>query len=143
MLLLLLLRPASAYTLFPGWIYEHLDLAAEELNAPPCTICHLDNNGEKGTVVKPFGIWMYDHGLRGDATKEALGDLLDENEQKGVDSDGDGVGDIDELRDGTDPNVVGNTLEPPQYGCLSTAPRTTPAALLALSALALVRRRRR
>ena len=143
MLLLLLLRPASAYTLFPGWIYEHLDLAQEEgVNAPPCTICHLNNQGEKGTVVKPFGIWMYDHGLRGDATKEELGDLLDENEQKAVDSDGDGVGDIDEIRDGEDPSVAGATLEPPQYGCLSTTPRTTPAALLALVALGLVRRRR-
>jgi hypothetical protein len=143
MLLLLLLRPASAFTLFPGWIFEHLDLAEEGLNAPPCTICHLDNRGKRGTVVKPFGIWMYDHGLRGDATEEELGHLLDENEQKGIDSDLDGVGDIAELRDGTDPNIAGNTLSPPQYGCLSTTSRTTPAPLLALDALGLVARRRR
>lgn len=143
LLLLLLLRPASAYTLFPGWIYEHLDLGSEGVNAPPCTICHLDNNGEKGTVVKPFGIWMYDHGLRGDATEQQLGDLLDQNEDEKVDSDLDGVGDIDELRAGTDPNVAGNTLEPPQYGCLSTTSSTAPAALLGFAALGLVLRRRR
>lgn len=142
MLLLLLLRTASAFTLFPGWIYQHVE-PDEGVNAPPCTICHLNNEGEKGTVVKPFGIWMYEHGLRGDSTREELNDLLDENEEKGVDSDGDKVGDIDEIRAGTDPNVVGNTLEPPQYGCLSATPRTTPAAFVALAALALVRRRRR
>ena len=142
MLLLLLLRPASAYTLFPGWIYEHLDLASEGVSAPPCTICHLDMNGEKGTVVKPFGIWMYDHGLRGDSTEQQLGDLLDQNEDKGVDSDGDGVGDIDEIRDGEDPSVAGGTLSPPQYGCLNTASGTAPTALVALLALGLVRRRR-
>ena len=108
-------------------------------------LCHLYLQGGLGTVVKPFGLELMTRGLTGSNGEEVLPGLLDdmENEDPPSDVDGDGVGDIDELRDGTDPNVAGSTLEPPKYGCLSTTPRTTPAALLALAALALVRRRRR
>jgi MYXO-CTERM domain-containing protein len=74
--------------------------------------------------------------------QDELPGILDAMEKDEVDSDGDGVGDIDELRDGADPNIAGSTLSPPTYGCLSTTPRTAPAALLALLALGLVRRRR-
>jgi hypothetical protein len=138
MLVLLLLRSALANSIFPGEIYNHLGLEV----APQCTLCHVDNLGGLGTIDKPFGEWMYDHDLRGDSTLADLDALLDQMESDGVDSDGDGVGDIQELRDGTDPNVSGATLEPPQYGCLATASGVVPSALLALVALGLVRRRR-
>ena len=136
---LLLVHTAAANPKYPAIVYNHLGLDV----APACTLCHRDNLGGKGTVEKPFGLWMYDNGLRGDSTEQDLTDLLDQNEADEVDSDGDGVGDIAELQDGTDPNVAGSTLSPPKYGCLSTTSGTAPAALLALTALGLVLRRRR
>ncbi len=138
MLVLLFLRTAAANPIFPGEIYNHLGLDV----APQCTICHRDNLGGLKTVEKPFGLELMSRGLTGDSSLGELDTLLDEVEADEVDSDGDGVGDIQELKDGTDPNVAGSTLEPPEYGCLNTAPRTVPATLLGLFGLALVRRRR-
>jgi MYXO-CTERM domain-containing protein len=136
---LLLVHAAAANPKYPAIVYNELGLDV----APACTLCHRDNLGGLGTVEKPVGLELLDRGLTATNGADVLPGLLEELETDEVDSDGDGVGDVAELRDGTDPNVAGSTLSPPKYGCLSTAPNAAPAALLALAALGLVRRRRR
>ena len=137
---LLLVHTAAANPKYPAIVYNELGLDV----APACTLCHRDNLGGVGTVEKPFGLTAMSLGLNGKNGTDVLPGILDEMAADPVtyDSDGDGDGDIAELQDGTDPNVAGSTLSPPKYGCLSTTPRTAPAALLALVALGLVRRRR-
>ena len=136
---LLLVHTAAANPKYPAIVYNELGLDV----APACTLCHRDNLGGLGTVEKPFGLELMDRGLSGTNGESELPGLLDDMETDDVDSDGDGVGDIAELKDGTDPNVAGSTLSPPKYGCLSTASGAAPTALLALAALGLARRRRR
>lgn len=61
------------------------------------------------------------------------------------DVDGDGIGDIQELRDGTDPNSAGDASGP-EYGCIgNVAPVRSvwPGAAVVLAALALIAVRRR
>jgi MYXO-CTERM domain-containing protein len=135
---LLFVHTAAANPKYPAIVYNELGLDV----APACTLCHRDNLGGLGTVEKPFGLELMDRGLTATNGADELPGLLDDMETDEVDSDGDGVGDIAELKDGTDPNVAGSTLSPPKYGCLSTTSGTVPAALLALLALGLVRRRR-
>jgi MYXO-CTERM domain-containing protein len=135
---LLLVHTAAANPKYPAIVYNELGLDV----APACTLCHRDNLGGLGTVEKPFGLELMDRGLTATNGEDVLPGLLDDMEADEVDSDGDKVGDIAELKEGTDPNVAGSTLSPPKYGCLSTASGTAPAALLALVALGLVRRRR-
>ena len=137
---LLLVHSAAANTPYPGIVYNELGLDV----APQCTLCHRDNQGGLGTVEKPFGLELMSRGLTGTNGDDVLPGILDDmaNEDPPSDVDGDGVGDIEELQDGTDPNVAGSTLSPPKYGCLNTASGTAPTALLALMALGLARRRR-
>lgn len=142
---------------FPKVIQSELGLKA----APECTLCHETNNGGEGTTKQPFGRTM----LRFGAVKKNDGLLitaLHQAEDREADSDGDCVGDIDELRAGTSPNVFdkadgGNAgdgghlvqaCQPPELpplletGC-SVAPRNGSASYLAaLSICALFRARR-
>jgi len=138
---LFFVHTAAANPKYPAIVYNELGLDV----APACTLCHRDNLGGLKTVEKPFGLEVMARGLTGTNGEQVLPGILDDmaSEDPPSDVDGDGVGDIQELQDGTDPNVAGSTLEPPQYGCLSTTPRTTPAALLSLAALGFVLRRRR
>ena len=138
---LLFVHTAAANPKYPAIVYNELGLDV----APACTLCHRDNLGGRKTVEKPFGITVMSLGLNGKNGSDVLPGILADMAADPVtyDSDGDGVGDIDELQNGTDPNVAGSTLSPPKYGCLSTTPRTAPAALLGLAALGLVLRRRR
>jgi hypothetical protein len=109
-LFVLSLLPANAYAMssFPGQIRNHLNLT----NAPECILCHGSTAGG-GPVVQPFGKSMLAAGLTmsGGGT---LTSALDKLEQDGTDSDGDGVGDIDELKVGTSPNPDKTPIE---YGC--------------------------
>lgn len=118
---------------FPGEIQSHLKLAAQ----PPssCSLCHTTGSaGGKGTVNTPFGVSVRGHGAA-ENDSAALDSALDAMDKDSTDSDGDGVPDITELRNGTDPNVNdvtgtkndagqpgggatnGSAPEPPQYGC--------------------------
>jgi hypothetical protein len=107
--------PASATPSFPGVIGAELGLSYE----PPCAVCHRDGVTGNGTVTTPFGRSLLARGLvRGDdaSLKSALAKLAADS----VDSDGDGVPDLDELHSGSDPNVEGgeSLMGPaPAYGC--------------------------
>ena len=113
----------------------------------PCTVCHTKGNTGASTPITPFALSLRDRGLSGD--RQSLSTALSQLAADGTDSDGDGVGDIDELKAGTDPNSSANaniaTLQAPGYGCGGTAPHggggLAAAGVLGLAGL-LVRRRR-
>jgi len=111
---------------------------------PPCTLCHRDLQGGRGTVVQPFGRSMIARGLTYQ-DPESLARALGELHANSVDSDGDGVPDITETSLGNDPNAVaGSSLctQTPAYGCGAHVARQRPrdlsaAAVLGLGVLAL------
>lgn len=138
---------ASATEEFPSTIQRHLGLSDE----PPCALCHENGMVGMGTVRTPFGMALRLLGLAAE-NDDSLTTALDELQKEGVDSDRDGVTDIDELKAGTDPNRAGveslSQSNEPVYGCGGTVARSkqgaTAASGLALGALALalsVRRR--
>jgi MYXO-CTERM domain-containing protein len=149
---------ANATPNFPPEVARHLSLPAP----PDCSLCHHDGITGLGTVTTPFGTSMRAQGLVPFDTA-SLDSALDALDQAKVDSDGDCVPDIDELKAGTNPDVpdnpdggacadesaaAANAPPPPVYGCqLRVAPDEPPATAglwaLGAAALALVSRLRR
>ncbi len=88
---------------------------------PDCGLCHVKGNTGSGTAKTPFALAMKERGLQPEdavSVRSALMDL----DKDGVDSDGDGSTDIEELMAGTNPNSPsdGATVrigDDPQYGC--------------------------
>lgn len=105
--LTLLAVPSTASASLPYTItvQDYLHLRAD----PGCTLCHEDDKGGEGTATKPFGEAVQAFGAIGDDIG-SLSFALEEMEYYGVDDDGDGVDDLDELRQGTDPN---DGMDPP------------------------------
>jgi hypothetical protein len=149
-----LARAAQASPSYP----EEIEAALGMSCPPPCTICHDTQAGGVGTARTKFAAAMIDKGLtKQDPARirpaldalEAAGASPDAG-PGGVDSDGDGVGDVEELRQDRDPNGPGLVCGP-RYGCgARVEPRghTDATALAAASAIAaallvLGRRRRR
>jgi hypothetical protein len=100
LVIVLLSGSVHASKTYPGRMQSELGLAEE----PACTVCHATDDGGKNTVTKPFGRSLMELGLKA-VQPAALGPLLEKSRELGIDSDGDGVGDLEELEEGTDPNV--------------------------------------
>jgi len=90
--------PSFAHSTFPTDMERQLEMSC----LPACTLCHKDNLGGFGTITKPFGKAMQENGLL--FVPASLPGALQALEKAGTDSDGDGVGDVTELREGQDPN---------------------------------------
>jgi len=137
--------PALASITFPPVIQSELSLA----KAPECTLCHKSDVGGVGTVIRPFGRTMMTQFGLSSGNLGALRAGLSGADSAQLDSDGDGISDIDELRMGSDPNVGASGVEAapevplPQTGCALGAhsPASDVAALsVVLLGLALMRR---
>jgi hypothetical protein len=143
----LLAAPARAVREFPRVIASQLQLDYE----PPCSVCHLTNKISAATVTTPFAYALRERGLSGErqSLPAALTRLADDQ----ADSDGDGVADVVELRNATDPNSRANAsliaVPDPSFGCSLARPGTGSAlALLSVlgmtaAALGLSRRSKR
>jgi len=117
------LIPGSAHAsaTFPPAIQKYFTppLPAE----PGCTLCHRDDNGGKGTIATPFGLALLNnYVVKGNDNTAALVAALAAMKADQWDSDGDGDPDVDELANGTDPNMApirADLPETPQleYGC--------------------------
>ncbi|HMR06940.1 MAG TPA: hypothetical protein PKA88_14245 [Polyangiaceae bacterium] len=141
---------AGSVAASPSYPTEILD-ALEMDCAAPCTVCHQDTTGGAGTATKAFADALIDNGLEGEAAS-TVKTALDALDAAGTDSDGDGVGDVEELRQGRDPNLAGDAaICGPQYGCGARIanpnarldPDATLLALCVASVLLLGSRRRR
>jgi hypothetical protein len=154
---------ANATPNFPPAIQSHLTLAA----APDCSLCHSDGDqGGKGTATTPFALNMKARGLV-EFDESSLDSALDKMAADRVDSTGDCLDDIDELKAGNDPNhpdppgtcadagidasapppSVTAPPETPTYGCVGRiAPKKSNedslVFLVMAAAVALARRRR-
>jgi hypothetical protein len=92
---------AGATPNFPGALQQ--DLSAP--SAPDCSLCHTDGDqGGLGTVNTPFGKNMRARGLVAFDTS-SLKTALDQMTTDNVDSAGDCLDDIDELKAGRDPDA--------------------------------------
>jgi hypothetical protein len=104
--LLLVGARAHASRQFPDDIASDLNLDY----VPPCRLCHLRGSTGPGTVQTPFGLAARALGLQSGgggrfARNSTLDQVLTDMAAQKIDSDGDGVSNVDELVAGTDPNT--------------------------------------
>ena len=135
---LLAARPAHASATFPAEIQKQLGLSY----TPSCALCHANGVTGLGTATTKFATSMKARGLVANDLA-SLDTALAALEAEGTDSDGDGVPDITELKNGTNPNGGG---VPPTYGCFSVTGQGlagSPAALWLLALAAALELRRR
>jgi hypothetical protein len=106
---------SRAHSTFPTLIQNDLNMPC----TPACTICHKDTLGGFGTVTMAFGKSAQLAGLN--FTEDSLVPALNKMQAADTDSDGDGIGDIVELRAGQDPNgsvdLCSQAALAARYGC--------------------------
>ena len=83
--------------------------------------------------MKPFGVSMMRLGVQRRQRHAKLIAALDAAEAEQLDSDGDGIPDITELREGSDPND-GVDLQIPQTGCSLEQPHAGSAPTIVIVA---------
>lgn len=137
---------APAKPEFPGVISNQLQLSYE----PPCSVCHTASKTGGATITTLFGYSLRERGLTDGRSLPSALERLDADQ---ADSDGDGVADVSELRNGTDPNSKANAslvhVADPSFGCSAARPsRSSPIGLITLlaaaaAALVVTRRSRR
>ena len=116
---LLLARSAGASASYSPALQDALDLPC----SPPCTLCHRSREGGYGTVRLEdggpvFGHTMMETGGLSAGNTASLRTALAAVEAAAVDSDGDSIRDVDELREARDPNTPGvGELCGIRYGC--------------------------
>lgn len=97
------------------------DLGLAAAPAPGCGLCHHAASAPVGAADTPFAKSMVARGLVGGGDVASLAHALVRMRADGVDSDGDGAQDLDELSWGGDPNhasvPVGGAEMPVLYGC--------------------------
>jgi len=134
-------KGASASPRYPDELRTALSLS----KSPACTLCHA-GDVDAGPAETPFAKSMKARGLRGEASDagidSTLSSALAAMRKDGVDSDGDGAQDLDELTWGGNPNVYDGSpatdLETTSYGCASGRSSSSAASwslVLALAAL--------
>ncbi len=135
---------ASATPNFPGAVQRTLAASS----APDCSVCHVGGRVGRGTVNTPFGSGMRARGLVL-YDEGSLVRAITAMEADRVDSDGDGVIDVDAIRMGKTPNPTEAELPDetiPTYGCIGSvapaAPRSESALALGLLAVGLLAVRR-
>ena len=110
---------------------EHLAI----FYSPPCSLCHVEGKTGPGTAETPFARSARAYGLEGGDVL-LVGIALDRLARDGIDSDRDGITDIQELLAGTDPNLAGSqsiqVRQDPMSGCSSTGMGCGWMMLLAL-----------
>lgn len=145
-----LATPAFATANFLTEVKDYLSLST----FPACTLCHSSNAGGSGTVTTAFGKALLAEGaISNDTTR--LRAALDAIVSKNVDVNGNGTNDVQDLKDGVDPNIPvssgdgGMVTAPPslRYGCGASVVQS-PADLagvgvLGAALLFALRRRRR
>jgi MYXO-CTERM domain-containing protein len=102
---------------------------------PACTLCH-SAGAQGGPADTPFATAMRERGLS--ASADSVAPALASVRRDGVDSDGDGTGDIDEIIAASDPNANGDGCECAAAGAAGAPSLFAPALML----LSLATRRR-
>jgi hypothetical protein len=148
----ILLCASSAYAeaTFPAAIQTAAGIPCE----PPCTLCHTTSPGTRLSATKAFALTLLTNGLL-TMKPDSLTAVVAKLRANKVDTDKDGVIDVDELAAGSDPSNAqpGAQLCGPLYGCAGghiakVPPRQADrapwvlAAALALLLLARMRRAR-
>ncbi len=138
--------PAAAKPRFPCDLLDALSQTCPpDTNLqPPCSDCHLGGKTGGATPFTPFAWGMRARGMSG--SDQSVRTAILQMKADGVDSDGDGIPDWQEIIDGTDPNQPGiaSDIQDPQLGCAVGGRRAAGrlGLALALGALAFIRRRR-
>jgi hypothetical protein len=138
-------KGAFASRPYPVYLQQELTLPAK----PDCILCHTTNLGGKDTATQPFGFSMSALGVGRGSSRGTVAAALADSEEQRIDSDGDGVIDIDEIRMGDDPNLGIDGARPPtlipKTGCgMARSPVGSAGALgliLALGSILWLRRR--
>lgn len=121
-------RVAAASPTFPDEIARVLQMPC----VPQCVLCHTTNLGGYGTAVTPFAAAMVSKPPKGSKLQathtETVAPALQALYDQKIDSDHDGISDVDELRAGTNPNGDGVSLcSDIGYGCVRVAARGDPS----------------
>jgi hypothetical protein len=107
MAVLLTARASPASLIYPDHLAQVLELDGK----PPCTLCHTTETGQAGTATQRFAQTMKTLGLEGAGNAASLTKAIQADI---YDTDGDLVADIQEIKDGSNPNVKDRTLEQPE-----------------------------